>query len=68
MTFTNLKLSEKVLAAIEAAGYTAPTPIQAQAIPFALDGRDVDGFLRSSPSDDARERPRPRSHAALAYS
>src|SRR5215471_5819575 len=47
MTFTNLKLSEKVLAAVEAAGYTAPTPIQAQAIPVALDGRDVVGIAQT---------------------
>ena len=47
MTFTKLKLSEKVLAAVEAAGYTAPTPIQAQAIPFALEGRDVVGIAQT---------------------
>jgi superfamily II DNA/RNA helicase len=47
MTFNNLKLSDKVLAAIEAAGYTTPTPIQAQAIPFALEGRDVVGIAQT---------------------
>ena len=47
MTFSELKLSEKVLAAIEAAGYTTPTPIQAQAIPFALEGRDVVGIAQT---------------------
>jgi superfamily II DNA/RNA helicase len=47
MTFKDLKLSEKVLAAVEAAGYTTPTPIQAQAIPFALDGRDVVGIAQT---------------------
>ncbi len=47
MTFKNLKLSEKVLAAIEAAGYATPTPIQAQAIPFALEGRDVVGIAQT---------------------
>jgi superfamily II DNA/RNA helicase len=47
MTFKDLKLSEKVLAAIEAAGYTTPTPIQAQAIPFALEGRDVVGIAQT---------------------
>lgn len=47
MTFTQLKLSEKVLAAIEAAGYTTPTPIQAQAIPVALEGRDVVGIAQT---------------------
>ncbi len=47
MTFNNLKLSEKVLAAVEAAGYTTPTPIQAQAIPIALEGRDVVGIAQT---------------------
>jgi superfamily II DNA/RNA helicase len=47
MTFKDLKLSDKVLAAIEAAGYTTPTPIQAQAIPFALEGRDVVGIAQT---------------------
>jgi superfamily II DNA/RNA helicase len=47
MTFSELKLSEKVLAAIEAAGYTIPTPIQAQAIPVALEGRDVVGIAQT---------------------
>jgi superfamily II DNA/RNA helicase len=47
MTFKDLKLSDKVLAAIEAAGYATPTPIQAQAIPFALEGRDVVGIAQT---------------------
>ena len=36
MTFSNLGLSDKVLAAVSAAGYTTPTPIQEQAIPHVL--------------------------------
>ena len=47
MTFHELKLSDKVLAAVEAAGYTHPTPIQAQAIPVALQGRDVVGIAQT---------------------
>jgi superfamily II DNA/RNA helicase len=47
MTFSELKLSEKVLAAVEAAGYTVPTPIQAQAIPVAIEGRDVVGIAQT---------------------
>jgi superfamily II DNA/RNA helicase len=47
MTFNQLKLSDKVLAAVEAAGYTTPTPIQAQAIPVALEGRDVVGIAQT---------------------
>lgn len=47
MPFTELGLSEKVLRAVEASGYTTPTPIQAQAIPFALTGRDVLGIAQT---------------------
>ncbi|MFV0297498.1 MAG: DEAD/DEAH box helicase [Hyphomicrobiaceae bacterium] len=46
-TFADLGLSAKVLAAIEAAGYTEPTPIQAQAIPVATTGRDVLGIAQT---------------------
>src|ERR1700732_2851547 len=41
MSFSHLGLSEKVLGAITAAGYTTPTPIQNQAIPHVLARRDV---------------------------
>ncbi len=47
MSFSNLGLSAKVMAAVEAAGYTDPTPIQAQAIPLALQGRDVIGIAQT---------------------
>ena len=43
MEFTDLGLSEPVLKAVSDAGYTTPTPIQAQAIPIVLMGRDVLG-------------------------
>ena len=43
MQFTDLGLSEKSLAALGRAGFEAPTPIQAQAIPPALAGKDVIG-------------------------
>ena len=46
-TFAKLGLSPKVLAAIEAAGYENPTPIQAAAIPKALTGRDVLGIAQT---------------------
>jgi superfamily II DNA/RNA helicase len=45
--FAELPLSPKVLAAVEAAGYTQPTPIQARAIPFATQGRDVLGIAQT---------------------
>ncbi len=47
MQFSELGLSEKVLRAVEASGYTTPTPIQAQAIPFALTGRDILGIAQT---------------------
>ena len=40
-TFAELGLSPKVQAAITAAGYSTPTPIQTAAIPVAVTGRDV---------------------------
>ena len=43
MTFAALGLSQKSLAALARAGFEAPTPIQAQAIPPALAGKDVIG-------------------------
>ncbi len=46
-TFAELGLSAKVLAAIEASGYTTPTPIQVQAIPVAMTGRDVLGIAQT---------------------
>ncbi|MEM6385740.1 MAG: DEAD/DEAH box helicase [Pseudomonadota bacterium] len=45
--FSDLALSPKVLKAVEAAGYESPTPIQAGAIPPALDGRDVLGIAQT---------------------
>ena len=47
MTFDELGLSEKVLNAVTASGYTTPTPIQAQSIPFALQGRDILGIAQT---------------------
>ncbi len=47
MKFSELGLSEKVLNAVEASGYDTPTPIQAQAIPHALEGRDVLGIAQT---------------------
>ncbi|MEQ3671192.1 DEAD/DEAH box helicase [Pseudophaeobacter sp.] len=45
--FTDLNLNPKVLKAIEEAGYESPTPIQAGAIPPALEGRDVLGIAQT---------------------
>ncbi|EPX79947.1 DEAD/DEAH box helicase [Litoreibacter arenae] len=45
--FSDLKLHAKVLKAIDEVGYTEPTPIQAGAIPPALEGRDVLGIAQT---------------------
>ncbi len=47
MNFDALGLSPKVLAAVTAAGYTTPTPIQLQAIPHALQRQDVLGLAQT---------------------
>jgi superfamily II DNA/RNA helicase len=47
MSFNNLGLSDKVLAAVAATGYTTPTPIQEQAIPHVLARRDVLGIAQT---------------------
>ena len=41
MSFAELQLHPSILQAIEACGYTEPTPIQAQAIPMAMAGHDL---------------------------
>ncbi|HAO35822.1 MAG TPA: hypothetical protein DCQ40_06595, partial [Hyphomonas sp.] len=45
--FTELGLAEPVLKAIAAEGYTKPTPIQEQAIPTLLEGRDLVGIAQT---------------------
>jgi superfamily II DNA/RNA helicase len=47
MSFSHLGLSDKILAAIDAAGYKTPTPIQEQAIPHVLARRDVLGIAQT---------------------
>ena len=47
MNFNSLGLSPKVLDAITAAGFSEPTPIQQQAIPPALGGRDIVGIAQT---------------------
>src|SRR5436189_6470873 len=47
MSFSQLGLSDKVLTAVDAAGYTTPTPIQEQAIPHVLARRDVLGIAQT---------------------
>ncbi|HWK41572.1 MAG TPA: DEAD/DEAH box helicase [Croceibacterium sp.] len=74
MTFETLGLSQPVLQALELKGYNQPTPIQSQAIPHVLEGRDLLGIAQTGtgktaafmlPSIDrlvaSDKRPRPRS-------
>src|SRR5688572_1445138 len=73
MTFETLGLSQPVLQALELKGYGQPTPIQTQAIPTVLEGRDLLGIAQTGtgktaafmlPSIDrlvaADKRPKPR--------
>jgi ATP-dependent RNA helicase RhlE len=47
LTFAELGLADPVLRAVTEAGYERPTPIQAQAIPLVLRGRDIMGLAQT---------------------
>ncbi len=47
MNFEQFSLDRRILARIKAVGYQTPTPIQQQAIPVALEGRDVIGIAQT---------------------
>jgi ATP-dependent RNA helicase RhlE len=47
MLFENLNLIPPILKALESEGYTKPTPIQEQAIPLLLEGRDLLGCAQT---------------------
>ncbi len=47
LTFADLDLHPEILSAITDAGYTTPTPIQRDAIPIALAGRDIMGLAQT---------------------
>lgn len=47
MTFKDLELVEPILQALEKKGYTTPTPIQEQAIPILLKGKDLLGVAQT---------------------
>ena len=47
MLFENLNLIEPILKALKVEGYTHPTPIQQQAIPIVLEGRDLLGCAQT---------------------
>ena len=47
MQFQSLKIIEPILKSLEEEGYTTPTPIQAQAIPLVLEGKDLLGCAQT---------------------
>ena len=47
MEFRDLGIDEELLHALSDAGYTVPTPIQEQAIPAAVAGKDVLGLAQT---------------------
>lgn len=47
MEFRNFNISQPILRALEAQGFQRPTPIQSQAIPAALLGRDILGSAQT---------------------
>src|ERR1700686_5045063 len=46
-TFSELGLNADLLKALAAEGYTVPTPIQAQAIPSVIAGKDLQGIAQT---------------------
>jgi ATP-dependent RNA helicase RhlE len=77
-SFTDLGLIPALLKAVATEGYTSPTPIQVQAIPLALAGRDVQGIAQTGTGKTAafalpilqrlaasRTRPAPKTCRAL---
>jgi ATP-dependent RNA helicase RhlE len=46
-TFTELNLHADLLKALDTEGYSTPTPIQAQAIPHVMSGRDLLGIAQT---------------------
>ncbi len=78
ISFADLGLAEPLLRALDAAKYTAPTPIQARTIPHLLQGRDVLGIAQTGTGKTAafalpvlqhlsasNERAQPKSPRAL---
>lgn len=47
MKFEDLSLSKSILQAVSEEGYTTPTPIQQQAIPIVMEGRDIVGCAQT---------------------
>ena len=74
--FSDLGLAEPLVRALETKGYTDPTPIQKQAIPALLKGRDILGIAQTGTGKTAAfslpslhrlaADPKPRSSASWA--
>ncbi len=47
MNFDKFQLNPKIIAGVQALGYTTPTPIQSEAIPPVMEGRDVMGLAQT---------------------
>lgn len=47
MTFSDLKITKSLITALDKMGYTDPTPIQQQAIPHLLQGKDIFGCAQT---------------------
>ena len=47
MSFQKFELHEKILAGVQMLGYEKPTPIQLQAIPPVMEGRDLMGLAQT---------------------
>src|SRR5512136_3345577 len=47
MNFSSFKFHPQIMAGVEAAGYQTPTPIQKQAMPPVMEGRDVMGLAQT---------------------
>ena len=73
-TFSDLSLSRTLLKTLEETGLATPTPIQAQAIPFVLDGRDLVGIAQTGTGKTAAfalpilDRLRPKKNKRTAKS
>ncbi len=72
MTFDTLGLSAELLRAVADEGFTAPTPIQVQAIPLVLEGRDLMGAAQTGTGKTAAfvlpifERLKPYANASFS--
>ena len=53
MSFEQFSLDQRVISGVKSVGYTTPTPIQQEAIPIALEGRDLLGLAQTGTGKSA---------------